>query len=320
MSRGFAFVLLLLPLAVAAQPGTRPGVLIARADSLLGAGEIVRAEALYYSVSRQQTRHPQARAALGGYLASRGAFLVGATLLEEAIAFGGDTASLETQRAPILQAAGDWAQLAALRRASLTGAERARAQWLAAHPPELRGADSVTVAFFPSSSGSLGRFLLVIGHDTLATDIDAESDELVIGDYRAYAALVEVFAVPGGGDATAAVVREARIDDLELGRLPARIDARLGARRARMGLTMLAALAPTVDAGAGVMTLRRSGALSPTAPGVRVPVVFAFPGVRIARAGRLVPFDSPAGRAVLSTARWTLDLRRGELVLETDAR
>jgi hypothetical protein len=48
--------------------------------------------------------------------------------------------------------------------------------------------------------------------------------------------------------------------------------------------------------------------------------VFGFPGVRIARADRLVPIESPAGRAVLAQARWTLDVRRGELVLEVDAR
>jgi hypothetical protein len=315
-----AVPILLLPFALAAQERARVDVLLARADSLLAVGEVPRAEALYYAVSRQQTQHPDARAALGQYLASRGAFLVGATLLEEAIAFGGDTARLEARRAPMLQAAGDWAQVAAMRRGPLTGAERARAEWLAVHPPAQRGADSVTVAFFPSTSGSIGRFLLVIGRDTLATDVDAELDELVLGDHRAYAMLVELFGVAGGGAATTGAVHRASIGELVLENLPARVDARLGAARARMGLTMLAAFTPTIDAEAGVMTLRRAGATGPVAGRTRIPVIFTFPGVRVARRDRLVPLESPAGRALLATARWTLDLRRGELVLETDAR
>src|SRR5690606_14821799 len=97
------------------------------------------------------------------YLASRGAFLIGATLIDEALSFGGDSVSLQTLRSPMLQAAGDWAQLASLSRAPLSGAERARATWLMASPPALQGGDSVTVPFYPSSSaGSLGRFLLVV--------------------------------------------------------------------------------------------------------------------------------------------------------------
>jgi hypothetical protein len=310
----------LLPLVLAAQEPTRAQRSLARADSLMSVGQLSRAEAVYYSLSRQAPRDPQMRAALGMYLASRGAFLIGATLLDEAIAFGGDSATLQARRAPILQAAGDWAQVAGLRRAPLNGAERARAAWLTAHPPTVTGDDSVTVAFFPSSAGALGRFWLVIGNDTLATDIDASSDELVLGDYRAYAHLIELFAVSGGQDATAAVVRQASIGGLMLSNVPAQLDVRLGRQRARIGLTMLAALAPTVDADAELMTLRRAGLARPPVGRTRVPIVFTFPGVRIARVDRLVPVDSPAGRAVLATARWTLDARRGELVLETDAR
>ncbi len=320
MMKRAALLLLLLPLPLAAQDATRAQRSLARADSLVSAGQLARAEAVYYSVSRQQTRDPEARAALGSYLASRGAFLIGATLLDEALAFGGDTARLAARRAPILQVAGDWAQVAALRRSPLSGAERARAAWLSADPPAMRGEDSVTVAFFPSSAGALGRFWLVIGTDSLATDVDASSDELVIGDYRAFAHRVELFAVSGDGGASAAVVRSADLGGIVLTNVPARVDARLGPQRARIGLTMLAALAPTIDAAAGVITVRRAGLTRAAVGRTRIPLVFTFPGVQIARPDRLVPFDSPAGRAVLATARWTLDARRGELVLETDAR
>ncbi len=116
------------------------------------------------------------------------------------------------------------------------------------------------------------------------------------------------------------MVQRLSIGDLVLDRVPARIDERLGPARARIGLTLLAKLAPTVDAAAGMLTLRRDGRVGASLGRRRVPLFFYFPGVRIARAGRLVPIESPAGRAVLSEARWTLDLKRGELVLEVDAR
>jgi hypothetical protein len=296
--------------------GAQQTMLLERADSLLIAGQVARAEALYYSLSRQATRDPAPRAALGRYLGSRGAFRVGATLLEEALVFGADTASIGRARAPLLQAGDDWTSLAQLPGAPLSGAARARAAWLAANPPAVSGAESVTVAFERSSVSGLGRVRLVVGRDTLAADVDPTTDELVLGDHARYAALVRVFADSAGD--RVAVLDSAVIGDLVLERLPARFDARLGPSRARLGLILLARLAPTVDEGAELLTLRRSGRVSAATGRRRIPVVFGFPGLRIARPDRLVPIESPAGRAVLAQARWTLDIRRGELVLEVD--
>src|SRR6185295_13251463 len=102
-----------LVLGVVSSPlPAQTAILVARADSLLAAGEVMRAEALYYAVSRRSPRDAHGRAALGQYLASRGAFKIGATLLEEAIAFGGDTATIARRRAPVLQAGDDWVDLA----------------------------------------------------------------------------------------------------------------------------------------------------------------------------------------------------------------
>ena len=291
---------------------------IARDDSLLAAGQVPRAESLYYAAALRNSLDSHGRAALGRYLASRGAFLIGATLLEESVTFGADTASVARVRAAALQAAGEWMQVSQLPRSTLTPAERQRAAWLATHAPAVSGADSVTVGFEPSSAMGLGRVQLVVGNDTLAADVDPAVDELVLGDYRDFAPLVQVFS--GAAGDRVAVLQRAAIGDLVLERIPARIDPQLGPARARIGLALLARLAPTVDAAAGVLTLRRNGAVGAELGRRRIPLVFAFPGVRIARPDRLVPIDSPAGRAVLAQARWTLDLQRGELVLETDAR
>lgn len=308
-----ALCLLLAP----AVSGAQQAMLLTRADSLLIAGQIERAEALYYSLSRQATRDPAPRAALGKYLGSRGAFRVGATLLEEALVFGADTGSIARGRAPLLQAGDDWQRLSRLPHSPLSRAEQARALWLAANPPSLSGADSVTVAFEPSSVRGLGRVNLVIGGQTLAADIDPGTDEIVIGDHRAYASSVRVFSDSASNERVA-VIDRATIGGMVLERFPARFDSRLGPARARIGLSLLAKLAPTVDEQAELLTLRRNGQVDSAMGRRRVPVLFAFPGVRIARPDRLVPIESPAGRAVLAEARWTLDLKRGELVLETD--
>lgn len=309
---------LLLFLSTALPLSAQTAVLVARADSLLAIGQVARAESVYYVASRRNTGDFRGRAALGKYLASRGAFKVGATLLDEALAFGGDTTALSKLRAPVLQAANMWPDLAQLPHTPLTPAERQRAVWFATHPPAVSGADSVTVAFEPSSAMGLGRVQLVVGTDTLAADIDPEADELVLGDYAHFAAMVDVFTSASAD--RVAVLQRASIGELVLERMPARFDAQLGPARARIGLSLLARFAPTVDAAAGVMTLRRDGALGESLRGRRIAVVFEFPGVRIARPERLVPIESPAGRALLALARWTLDLRRGELVLEVDSR
>jgi hypothetical protein len=62
-----------------------------RADVLLDMGEWSAAEEAYYAQSRAQPRAPVPRAALGRYLAMKGAVLPGTVLIEEANQFGLDS-------------------------------------------------------------------------------------------------------------------------------------------------------------------------------------------------------------------------------------
>lgn len=336
-----ALALALLPAGTGAQAAGAPSVpagpdrtarLLARADSLFARAEVTRAEGLYYALARQAPEDPRPRAALGRYLAARGAFLVGATLLAEAAEFtqlppaGRDrsaaagqaelarrAAELEAERHAPLMAAGAWGELVGLRRAPLTGDEALRARALATLQGARSGADSVTVALdAPSSASALGRLALRIGDALVWADLDPTIDELVLGDQPG---------VQWSGPAeraTLGILPILDIGGLVLTQVPVRRDARLGAGRARVGLLLLAPLAPTVDAAAGVMTLRRNGRA--TVRGDTVALRFVFPGVEVARPERWVPMASPAGRAVLATARWTLDPRQGLLILETDSR
>src|SRR5205814_1320064 len=78
------------------------------ADSLLERGRLDRAESLYYAATRVRPRDPVARAALGRYLAERGAQRVAVTLLEEALQFGGDAPAISAELAPLYLTLGDY--------------------------------------------------------------------------------------------------------------------------------------------------------------------------------------------------------------------
>ena len=83
-------VTLTTPAAARAQWGRSP-LPRSRADVLLDAGLWPQAEEAYYAQSRIRPRSPAPRAALGRYLAMKGAVLPGTILIEEAMRFGLDS-------------------------------------------------------------------------------------------------------------------------------------------------------------------------------------------------------------------------------------
>jgi hypothetical protein len=104
-----------------------------------------------------------------------------------------------------------------------------------------------------------------------------------------------------------------RRGEMTLHNVPVRVDASLGSGRARLGFDVFAQLAPTVDARAGTVTLRRSGRAKAEELAAGFPFVLDFAGVRVAlrRDEPLASMTSPAGRAALRGRPWTVDLRRG---------
>src|SRR5947209_3559893 len=147
---------------------------VAQADSLLASGHVTSAESVYYATSSARPRDAVARAALGRYLASRGALRIGAVLLEEARLFGGDSASIARSLAPIYGSLGDYRALATLPASPLSRHDRSRVAWLVGHAPVLEFPDSVdTVAYRPLSDGAgLGVVSLGIGGRRIDAVID----------------------------------------------------------------------------------------------------------------------------------------------------
>lgn len=300
--------------ALASQPVGAQGlrtVLPAPADAAMSTGDLDAAERALYEASRRAPREPAARGALGAWLASRGQLRTGAVLLEEARLFGGDATAIAARLAHLYTWLRDWPSLAALPASPLSPVEKQRAQLLADRGSESIGADSVVLPFAPLEVGALGRMPMVIGSDTLWGEVDPQVEGLILPGLGRGAGLVDVLGDDRRGPV--AIVREMSLGALTLRNVSARVDASLGVGRARMGLDVFALLAPTVDARAGTVTLRRSGRVDERQNVTGLPLVLGFPGVRLAirRGGPLVLGTSPAGRAALRGRPWTIDLRRG---------
>ena len=328
-----ALALLASVTGAAASPAGAQHALV-RGDSLLRAGRVIEAESMYYAAAGAAPRDPRARFALGRYLAARGALRVGAVLLEEARFFGGDSAWVARELAPVYARLEDYAALAALPRSPLTTVERERAAWLRDNPPAVNGADAATVAFATAREGdALGTFPAVVGRDTILVAVDPGVSGWVLDQRLGTEGKVRVFGgrpIAAGRSVGAADVR---IGELRLTHVPVRFSrvfspeapARAGEGRARdprptaaarVGLDALGTLAPTFDPRAGTLTLRRDGRARTTA-GERLPVLMLADGVYVPVTGALVPLAVARRRgAVPSQRRWTFDRRRGEIVLE----
>lgn len=101
-----ALALVAVPRAAVAQ-----SLPVTRADELLRAGRWAEAEDAYYEESRISPREPVPRAALGRFLATKGAVLPGSILIEEAGKFGLDQRTTQSLLRPLRRVL-DWRRAA----------------------------------------------------------------------------------------------------------------------------------------------------------------------------------------------------------------
>jgi hypothetical protein len=297
---------------------------LTRADALLKAGRIEAAEALYYREARRRPRDPAARMALGRYLASRGATRIGAVLIEEARFFGANPALAALHLAPLYARLGDYKALALLPAAPLSGGERARAEWLAKNPSTVLGPDSVAVplAAPDREPTSLGTVSILIDGESVVAEIDPGVRGLVLDTSRAQAPSVKVFAgaptaVQAGSPAVAAVLLRARLGTLAFTNLAVSLEPLASPARARVGLDLLARFSPTFHPAERRLVLRRSGRVARFLPGERVPLLVEPRDTWVIWAGRPEPLGGDQVRRRLRATRWTLDAKRGEIVLQS---
>jgi hypothetical protein len=315
-----AIALALLPAAARAQ---RAAALddVARGDSLFRRGRVFAAESAYYDAARQSPRDPAARLALGRYLAARGALRIGAVLMEEARFFGGDPKTVGAELAPVYARLGDYRSLAALPGSPLSVLERSRAEWLRDHPPASQGPDSAVVPYAPQGSAAgLGQVTLTLGSENVEAIIDPSVRGLVLDTAWARRDEVKTFTSRSAGRQAAAspvaVVPAVKLGELTLQNVPTRLAPAGSAGRARIGLDVFSDLAATFDESARRITLRRGGRVARTVPGDRL-VTLAMPsGVWLASSAGTASLALDRGRASLRGRRWTVDGRRGQIVVE----
>jgi hypothetical protein len=291
--------------------------LVARADSLLLAGRVYAAESLYYLAVRREPRNPEARLALGKYLAERGALKVGAVLMEEARYFGGDPATVARALAPVYERLHAYRALASLPASPLPYAERIRAEWLRDHPPDVAGPDSASVSYHVTDGQLLGRVVVRIGDDSVLATIDARVHGLMLDTTWARRTEVRRFAPRTDRDPRHAVgvVVDLRLGDFTLTNVSAHFAPQRDSAAAMIGLDVLGQLAPTFDPRIGRMVLRKSGRVDGVR-GVRIATLTNESGVYVVKTETIFPLGHPDIQRVLRYSRWTLDPRRGEVVVE----
>jgi hypothetical protein len=299
-----AVVLLVCARPAAAQWGVWPG------DSLLAMGRLASAESAYYAALRASPHDPLVRAALGKYLAARGATRVGAVLLEEARFFGGDSTVLARALVPMYARLGDFAALDSLRPNVLTQGEKRRARWLSDHPARASLRDTVVlVSYRPLGDGQgVGTVIVRLGKTELPAVIDPRVSGLILPptvrrDLR-------IFGVEGRN--TLAVAENVRIGGVAFTNLPATI---VEDDKVRVGFDILAPYAPSFDPRNGMLMLRRVERRSRPTQGIRVPALYDNNGVRLLIGGRWHPSSAAMPALLLATRPWMWDGKRGDVVL-----
>ncbi|MGH7622922.1 MAG: tetratricopeptide repeat protein [Gemmatimonadaceae bacterium] len=312
-----------LALAAATSLAVRPADaqtngLVARADTLLIAGRIFSAESLYYIAVRRAPRDPIARLALGRYLAQRGALKVGAVLMEEARYFGGDAAQIAVDLAPVYGRLGEYNHLAALPSSVVPYGERLRAEYLRDNPPGVSGPDSASVPYLVNDSQLLGRVALRVGTDTVIATIDARVEGLVLDTAWARRSEIRRFGARSTPARDAlAVTPQVALGPYTLTNVPTRFAAQRGAARATIGLDLLGELAPSFDPRNARMVLRASGRIPESFPGARIATLTNDRGVYVVKGETIFPLGHPDVQRYFRNSRWTLDPRRGEVVVDS---
>jgi hypothetical protein len=269
---------------------------------------------MLFQAATDYPRDAEARISLGRYLASRGALRVAAVLFEEARLFGADSRRVARELAPLYRTLGDYQALVTLAGSPLTKAQRSQAAWLVSHQPTLEMGDTVAMAYrSPSDTGSVGSVSLLVGSVRFEASIDPRRHGIVLDASRKKLA-EELF--QSDSFSTLGSLAEIHLGDVALGNVPVEFDRMNDSRRAIIGLDLLMKLAPTFDARGKHLVLRRGGRIPKERPGERYPVFFEGSRVRMLDGQRFVSLAGAEMMQLLRNRSWTLDARRGELLVE----
>lgn len=291
-----------------------------QADSLIRRGMLERTESVYYAEARRRPRDPSARANLGRYLMARGAVKIGVTLLEEALQFGGDPQALSRDLMVGYWYLNDLQGISRLPVGAVTAGEKQRNAWLAAHPTMRVAADSIlSIAFAKSADeGALGVTPVRLGGAIVrATIVPRVWCGVRLSDTSRAVARLRAFGERGPGYTRVAVADSVGFGRMTVRNMPVEIGQLGKGVEAEICIGALMPFAPTFDSRAGLITLRMSGSLPrPPATSTVLPFYAGDARLSIVKAGGLADLLAPELRRIIMDGRWTLDTRRGQVVVE----
>jgi hypothetical protein len=315
-----------LLLASLAPFGVFPVALLAQshvADSLLEHGALMKAESVFYADVRVHPHDPIARRQLGTYLVQRGAPRVGMTLFEEAERFGAEPRAVSRLLAPVYLSLGEYHALATLTASPLTRGELERARWLDAHPTTITAPDSVLTAAYHAATepGYLGHVTIRVNGRPAEAVISVRSRGIALAESNAAAKSLRRFAAASPKEKVT-IGAPAVADSIGLGRLsivhyPVTVERLGDGVAAVIGLDVLGRFAPTFDARTSRITLRTSGRADPKLTDAEaLPTRITDGDFLVLRGGGWMSAALPQMTRLLGDHRWTLDARRGQILVE----
>ena len=318
MNRRLSMIVVACLLPVAALPARGQSLRVA--DSLMQRGAIQQAESLYYAAVRAHPRDPEARLALGRYLASRGAVRVAVTLVEEAVQFGLDRSAAAPVLAPMYGELEEYPELLSLPPSTLSSAERERARWLVAHPSRTVAPDSMVLMAYAARSAAmpnapLGTITLRVNGRPAVMALRTSGHGISVSDALAEAAKVHRFPE----NAAHSIIGAA--DSIGLGRVsmtnyPVTVESAPAGLDGSVSLAFLARFSPTFDPTTSRIALHVGNTRPEDTVGNRFALMDSGSDLEIAQAGGWAPLRLPQIATMLKQRRWTLDLKHGQLVVE----
>jgi hypothetical protein len=198
----------------------------------------------------------------------------------------------------------------------LSPAERQRARWLVANPPQARLQDNSVVLTYQAIGDGRGIGALTVrlgkpgaqGSEVVAI-IDPRVSGLVLPGWMRRD--LRLFGAQGRN--TLAVAEQVKIGGATFANVPVLVGT--PDERARIGFDMLAPFYPRFDSRNGMMALQRVDRRATAPAGTRIPALYDSDGMRLLINGKWFPTTAEAPSMLLATRRWMWDWKLGDVIL-----
>jgi hypothetical protein len=218
---------------------------------------------------------------------------------------------------------GEYHALATLPSSPRTRGEIERARWLDAHPTSIVAPDSVLTAAYHATAdpGFLGHVTIRVNGRPVEAVISIRSRGITVSQSIPAAKGLRRFSAASTmekiGNGTPAAADSIGIGRVSIVNYPVAIERLDESVAAVIGLDVLGRFAPTFDPRSDRVTLRTSGrADARQTDADALPTRLTDADFLVLRNGGWISVGFPQMTKLLSDHRWTLDARRGQIIVE----